>query len=137
MPTGPPGLSTASNTGPFANPGTLEHSLWQSRVRLVCLTRFWKWQSTQGPGNARSGHFRLSSAAAGCQGKHSALDHSASQYLLLCYEIGKISRKQDRLFFFFLAHTFLSVVLVFGSWLLCHITVILKKLDHHDGETVV
>lgn len=40
---------------------------------------------------------------------------------------------ESKIGFFF----FLSVVLVFGSWLLCHITVILKKLDHHDGETVV
>lgn len=50
---------------------------------------------------------------------------------------GKSAESKIGFFFFFLAHTFLSVVLVFGSWLLCHITVILKKLDHHDGETVV
>lgn len=60
MPTGAPVLSTESNTGPFAKPGTVGALSLAEESWAGPFNRVLEMPSTQGPGNARHG---LSSAS--------------------------------------------------------------------------
>lgn len=81
MPTGAPTLSTESNTGPFANPGTVGTLSLAESSRAGPFNQVLEMPSTRGPGNARSGLSCTSRSPWAIN--HSTLGHSVSQYPLL------------------------------------------------------